>query len=100
MDKKEFIKHCESLQQFINKHDKLNEVAKLLVSDCSNNADFGYEFIDSYIELMQIAINDSDKYINWFFLERNCKEGKVIFEKKEYLIKNFDDLYEIILKFQ
>lgn len=99
MTKKEFVKAIKKIQQFKEVElRKLDKIVSVLTDKEFNFSAIGYQFVDDYIELLQIAICDNENWVNWFIHDNDFgrKGLQAGYDGKTSLINDASDLYNLI----
>ena len=101
MTKKEFIKSIKKIQQFKEVElRKLDKIVSVLTDGEFNFSSIGYQFVDDYIELLQIAICDKHEWVRWYVFDNDFgrKKMRAGHDKKASPITNSGQLYDLIQK--
>lgn len=89
-----------NLQKFFKEQEKLKEVMKVISPTSTGVVEFGSEFIDAYINLLEKSFDDNFQWISWFIFEndfgRKGMEAKGSSDKKLTKIKTVRQLYNIM----
>ena len=91
------------LKLFLEEQEKLGDLARVISPSGTNVCEFGNNFVDAYIDLLALSLNDSDGWIAWHIWENKFGENKfkVNFvnnngEKEDKIICNTKDIYDLI----
>lgn len=97
MDKTEFNQAMNSLKSFREIKRNISNNLRTLCSDFTV-IDFTNVFEDSYIHLIELAMNDKTGWIDWFIYENDFgkKEMTAGYDTVVKPIKNNDDLYDLM----
>lgn len=95
---KQFKTAIENLQSFMQEQQKLKELAQA-ISGKMAICEFGNQFIDDYIELMQASVNDKSGWVSWFVFDNEFGKNKLLIcnKGKSYIITSVKHLYDICL---
>ncbi len=95
----EFYKSIIELKNFIKEQNKLQDIIEIISPTSTGVVEFGGKFIDSYINIIEIALGDNSKWVSWFVFENNFgKENlEVIIEGKSFKISNEKCFYNICI---
>jgi len=104
MNKQQFIKHLKELIRIKKEAERVDEVIrKSPLNDNISTMAFGscyYE--DLILKILEDAMEDENGWIVYFIYDRNMKFTKknIINDKngKNLPLRNFDDLYNLIIK--
>lgn len=99
MEYKDFLKASNALKEFMNEQDKLDDVIKVISPSSTGVVEFGNSFIDDYIRVVEIALDDKSEWFSWFVFENNFGESKMIVtvDGKEYKISNEQEFYDVCI---
>lgn len=90
----------DNLQIFFKEQEKLDNIIKVISPTSTGVVEFGGEFIDAYINLLEKSFNDNFQWISWFVFEndfgRKGMEAKGSSDKKLTKIKTVKQLYKIM----
>lgn len=100
MTYKELENYIDRYKKFSKKHDKLDEVVKLLGGYNGVTADFAYVFMEDYLHLLEKAANDTESCITWFVFDNDWgrNERKFEYNGRKRTIKTLKQLYDFCLK--
>jgi hypothetical protein len=99
MEYKDFLKASNALKKFMNEQDELNNVIKVISPSSTGVVEFGNQFIDDYIRVVELALDDKYEWFSWFVFENNFGENKLIVavEGKEYRICDEQEFYDVCI---
>jgi len=85
------------LKKFLDEQDKLTQVINVIAPSGTCVCEFGNEFIDDYINLLECSVNDDSNWVSWFVFENEFgKKGLIInIDNKKYKIKSDKLLYDV-----
>lgn len=97
---KDFHNAICNLKKFMKEQEKLDNVIKVISPSGTNVCEFGNEFIENYIDLLEKSVNDELKLIGWFVFDNNFGKNKltVSINNKEYIISSEKKLFDIYIK--
>ena len=100
MKYEQFLEASNKLKKFIKEQEKLNDVLKVISPTSTGVVEFGSEFIDDYIQVVEIALGDDYNWFSWFVFENDfgAKKLKVIVEGKEYIILGEQQFFNVCIK--
>ena len=100
MEYKDFYYASQNLKEFIKEQDKLDAVLKVISPSSTGVCEFGNEFIDAYIKVVEIALGDEYNWFSWFVFENDFgkNEMKVVVNDKEYKICNEKQFFDVCIK--
>lgn len=89
-----------NLKKFMKEQEKLDNVIKVISPSGTNICEFGNEFIENYIDLLEKSVNDKLKLISWFVFDNDFGKNKLIvsINNKEYIISSEKKLFDIYIK--
>jgi len=95
-----FYYAISKLKKFMKEQKKLDEVLKVISPSGNAVCEFGNEFIDDYIKLLEESTNDDSGWISWFVFENEfgAKGLEVKTTDGKCKIKSEKSLYNICLK--
>jgi len=100
MNKTEFKEAIAELQNFEKEREKLQSVLDAISSGSTGCVDIGGYFIDSYINVVEIALNAPRGWVSAFVFE--CCFGEFAFtgeiNGKDFRVTSVDELYDLIEK--
>ena len=84
----------------MKEQEKLDNVIKVISPSGTNVCEFGNEFIENYIDLLEKSVNDELKLISWFVFDNDFGKKKltVSINNKEYIISSEKKLFDIYIK--
>lgn len=89
-----------NLQKFFEEQEKLDNIIKVIAPTSTGVVEFGGEFIDAYINLLEKSFDDNFQWISWFIFEndfgRKEMEARGSSDKKLTKIKTVKQLYKIM----
>jgi len=87
------------LKKFMEEQDKLEAVLNVIAPSGTCVCEFGNEFLDDYINLLEHLVDDNSKWVSWFVFENDFgeKELDVIIDNKKYKITSDKVFYDICL---
>ena len=99
MDLQQFKKSMENLKEFFLEREKLDNVIKVISPTSTGVVEIGGKFIDDYIELISIALKDTENWVSWFVFDNEFgkKQYECKFLNKSYKICNEDDFYNFFM---
>ena len=96
----QFVDSISNLKSFFEEQDRLGIIIKVISPTSTAVVEFGDKFIDDYIKLLEVAMNDKSGMINWFIFDNEFgkKKLKVKFEGEAWNeINTALDLYYFVL---
>ena len=96
----QFVDCINNLKSFFEEQDKLGLIIKVISPKSNAVVEFGDKFIDDYIKLLELAMNDKSGMINWFVYENEFgkKRLKVKFDGEAWnQINTALELYYFVL---
>ena len=96
----QFVDSVNNLKAFFEEQDRLGIIVKIISPTSTGVVEFGDKFVDDYIKLLEIAINDQTEMISWFIYENDFGRNglKVTFEGEQPKeINTAIDLYYFVL---
>jgi len=99
MEYKDFYEAMESLKNFFKEQDKLDAVLKVISPTSTGVCEFGNIFIDDYIRIIEIALNDTNQWVSWFVFENDFGNKKLEVNSNgiEYEISNEKQFFDICI---
>ncbi len=84
----------------MKEQEKLDNVIKVISPSGTNVCEFGNEFIENYIDLLEKSVNDELKLISWFVFDNDFGKKKLTLSinNKEYIISSEKKLFDIYIK--
>lgn len=100
MEYKQFLEASNKLKKFIKEQEKLNDVLKVISPTSTGVVEFGNEFIDDFIQVVEIALGDDYNWFSWFVFENDFgnKKLKVKVDEKEYVILGEQQFFNVCIK--
>lgn len=100
MEFKQFLEASNKLKKFIKEQEKLNDVLKIISPTSTGVVEFGGEFIDDYIQVVEIALGDDYNWFSWFVFENDFGSEKltVKVDGKEYTILDEQQFFNVCIK--
>ena len=98
LTREEFKECMQKIQESFKQVDKfVNDIAKYFDSYIF---ELGYELVNDQINILEIAMKDSNYWIDWFIYENEWgkRQLEVGYNNKTRKIKNVTDLYELLLQ--
>lgn len=94
-----FYKAIENIKRFIQEQDKLNSVLQAISPTGTGVVEIGNEFIDNYIDLIELAIGHEYGLVSWFVIDNEFGQKNMIvtLDRKEYVISSIRDIYDFIM---
>ena len=89
----------DKLKAYRIEQEKLDAVLKVISPSGTGVVEFGNEFIEDYIRIISISINDYREWYSWFVFDNDYgkKRLSAYLEGKEYIIKDCKSFYDFIL---
>lgn len=102
MEYEQFYKASQNLEEFIREQEKLDAVLKVIAPSSTAVCEFGNKFIDDYINVVEIALNDTGNWFSWFVFDNDFGRKKltVNFDGEEFVISDEKTFFEIIVFFK
>lgn len=99
MEYKDFLKASNALKKFMNEQDELDNVMKVISPSSTGVVEFGNSFIDDYIRVVEIALDDKYEWFSWFVFENDFGRNKLVVtvEGKEYKICDEEEFYSVCI---
>jgi len=87
-----------ALKAFLEERKKLEAAIKVISPTSTGVVELGGQFIEDYINLLEIAMGDKWGWTDWYTLENDfgAKGLKVRCDDKEYKIRNDKDMYKFL----
>lgn len=100
MEYKDFILASVNLKQFIKEQDKLDAVLNVISPSSTGVVEFGNQFIDAYIRVVELALGDENCWYSWFVFENDFgkKQFTVTVNDISYKICNEKQFYDVCIK--
>ena len=99
MEYEDFLKASNALKKFMNEQDELDNVIKVISPSSTGVVEFGNSFIDDYIRVVEIALEDKYEWFSWFVFDNDFGENEMVVtvEGKEYKISNEQEFYDVCI---
>ena len=96
---REFEKAINSLQEFFNEQKKLDAVLKVISPSGTGICEFGNHFVDRYIHLLSLAVNDQSDWVSWYVFENDFgrKKLSVKVNGKNHIIEDAKTFYNLCI---
>lgn len=95
---KEFNQAIINIQAFLEERNKLTAVIDVISPTSTGVVEFGGKFLDDYIALLSLAMNDTTKWIEWYIWE--CDFGTkpllMTVNNKQRTINSTQRLYDLL----
>jgi hypothetical protein len=90
----------DKLKAYRKQQEKLDEVLKVISPSGTGVVEFGNEFIQDYIKIVSIAINDPECWYEWFVYDNNYGRNRLTAQinKKDFIIKDCKSFYEFMVE--
>ena len=105
-----FIRSIKKIEDFREDQRKATIMLhNTLNMDGNSVLTFGDQLVDEIIELLSMSFDSGDNvaemediedWITWYLYKNTNIEKQVTINKKEYVVKNIGDLYDIIIKWK
>lgn len=94
-----FNKAIENIKSFIQDQDKLKSVLQVISPTGTGVVEFGNQFIDDYIDVVEQALGHEYGLVSWFVFDNEFgkKNMIVMLDRKEYVISSIRDIYDFIM---
>ena len=96
----EFLTALNSLKLFFKEQEKLDKVLKVISPSSTGVCEFGNKFVDDYIRILAVAVNDNNDWVSWFVFDNDFgKKGlevRLKSEEKLHKIHTVKQLYNLI----
>jgi hypothetical protein len=99
MTVEEFESSINNLKEFMKEREKLDDVLNAISPTGTCVCEIGGKFIDDYISLLELSINDKDNSVSWFVFDNDFGSKKLTIRREdvgEYVISNEKILYEVL----
>jgi hypothetical protein len=95
----DFYIACKSLKDFLQEQQELNAVFRVLSVNSTVTSEFGNNFIDQYIAVVELAIEDKFGLFSWFVFENNFGKNELVFTVNNYRFKicNEQQFYDVYI---
>jgi hypothetical protein len=99
MTYEQFHRAIEDLKRFTAEQDKLKSVLQVISPTGTAAVEFGNQFIDDYIDLLEQALGNEYGLVSWFVFDNEFGQKNMIvtFDGKEYIISSIRDIYDFIM---
>ena len=100
MNYDQFLEASNKLKNFIKEQEKLNDVLKVISPTSTGVVEFGNDFIDDYVRVVELALGDEFNWFSWFVFDNNFGSNKlkVKVNGKEYMIFGEQQFYNVCIK--
>lgn len=94
-----FHEAIQNLKRFEAEQDKLKQVLQVISPTGTGVVEFGNDFIDNYIDLIELAIGHEYGLVSWFVFDNEFGQKNMIvtLDRKEYVISSIRDIYDFIM---
>jgi hypothetical protein len=91
----DFGRAINDLQEFFNEQEKLDAVLKVISPSGTGICEFGNHFVDRYIHLLSLSVNDESDWVSWHVFENDFgrKKLSVKVNGKNHIIEDAKHLY-------
>ena len=99
MTVEEFESSINNLKEFMKEREKLDDVLNAISPTGTCVCEIGGKFIDDYISLLELSINDKDNSVSWFVFDNDFGSKKLTIRREgvgEYVISDEKILYEVL----
>lgn len=95
----QFHKDIQNLKRFKDEQDKLKAVLQVISPTSTGIVEFGNQFIDDYIDVVEQALGHEYGLVFWFIFDNEFgqKNMVVTLDGKEYVIASIRDIYDFIM---
>lgn len=99
MTYEEFLKASNDLKAFFKEQKKLDAALNVISPSGTSVVEFGNEFVDSYIDVVEVALGDESNSFSWFVFTNDfgAKKLQVRVDGVTYRIKNEKDFFDICI---
>jgi len=99
MTYEQFHKAIQNLKRFMDKQDKLKAVLQVISPSGTGVVEFGNQFIDDYIDVVEQALGHEYDLVSWFIFDNEFgqKNMVVTLDGKKYVIASVRDIYDFIM---
>ena len=98
MTREDFKEALQKLRDFEKERDKLDAVINAISPTLTTSVDFGGYFIDSYLKVLEIALNCPLGWVSSFVFE--CEYGLYPFtgevNGRDFSVKTEDEFYDLV----
>lgn len=97
MDYINFLACCKALKAFFEEQQKLSAVIFAISPSCTGVCEFGNEFVEHYVRVVELALKDDFGWFNWFVFENNFGKKKlsIIAEGVKFTICDEADFFKV-----
>jgi hypothetical protein len=101
MTYEQFHRAIQNLIRFIEEQDKLKSVLQVISPTGTGVVEFGNQFIDDYIDLIELALGHEYGLVSWFVFDNELGQKNLVinFHGIEYVISSIRDIYDFILMY-
>lgn len=95
-----FHEAIQNLKRFMNdEQNKLKSVLQVISPSGTGVVEFGNQFIDDYIDLLEQALGHEYGLVSWFIFDNEFGQKNMIvtLDCKEYVISSIRDIYDFIM---
>jgi len=94
-----FHEAIQNLIRFIEEQDKLKSVLQVISPTGTGVVEFGNQFIDDYIDIVEQALGHEYGLVSWFIFDNEFGQKNLIvmLDRKEYVISSIRDIYDFIM---
>jgi len=94
-----FHEAIQNLKRFEAEQDKLKSVLQVISPTGTGVVEFGNQFIDDYINVVEQALGHEYGLVSWFVFDNEFGQKNMIvtFDGKEYIISSIRDIYDFIM---
>lgn len=100
MEYKDFYYASHNLKDFIKEQSKLDAVLKVISPTSTSVCEFGGKFIEDYIKVVELALDDEAKWFSWFVFDNDFgkKKLRVTINGKECKICDEKQFFDVCIK--
>ena len=100
MTYKEFLQANNSLKAFFEEQKKLDKALRVISPSGTSVVEFGNDFVDAYISVVECALGDENNFFSWFVFENDfgAKKHKVKIKGKEYAICSDIEFFNVSIE--
>jgi len=94
-----FHEAIQNLKRFEAEQDKLKSVLQVISPTGTGVVEFGNQFIDDYINVVEQALGHEYGLVSWFVFDNEFGQKNMIvtLDRKEYIISSIRDIYDFIM---
>jgi hypothetical protein len=94
-----FHEAIQNLKRFEAEQDKLKSVLQVISPTGTGVVEFGNQFIDDYINVVEQALGHEYGLVSWFVFDNEFGQKNMIvtLDRKEYVISSIRDIYDFIM---